>query len=139
MQNKSVSVLALLAAIAAGALFTPHGSALAASYGEAFWRCGSGYTFETSGSAVHCKKPEWTEMRAFMPCALATPALKIDLIGLTDMCAGSTPITGTVSMEPACYPTDLVNGFTKRKVDGKDYCGRNHPAEIVAPSQMISL
>jgi hypothetical protein len=121
-----------------GAVFAPRASARASSYGEAFWRCASGYAFETSGSAVHCKKPSWTETKAFMPCVLATPTLKIDLVGDTDMCAGSTPL-GVVSAEPACYATDVAGGFTKRHVDGKDFCGKNHPAEVVAPSQLITL
>jgi hypothetical protein len=109
----------------------------AAPIGEAYWRCPSGYSFETSGSAVHCKKPEWTETKPFMPCVLATPTLKIDLMNNTDMCAGSVGLT--VSAEPSCYPTDMANGFTKRHVSGKDFCGKSHPAEVIAPNQMISL
>jgi hypothetical protein len=105
--------------------------------GEAFWRCPSGYAFETSGSAVHCKKPSWTETKAFMPCVLATPTLKIDLVGQTDMCAGNVGLT--VSAEPSCYPTDIANGFTKRRVSGKDFCGKAHPAEVIAPNQIITL
>ena len=139
MRSKSIPALALLLATVAAAVFAPGASARASSYSEPFWRCASGYAFETSGSAVHCKKPEWTETKAFMSCSLATPTLKIDLVGDTDMCAGSTPITGVISAEPACYPTDLASGFTKRHVDGKDYCGKNHPAEVVAPSQLITL
>ena len=139
MRNKSIHVLALLVAMVAGAAFAPRASARASSFDEPFWRCASGYAFETSGSAVHCKKPSWTETKAFMPCILATPTLKIDLVGDTDMCAGSTALTGVISAEPACYPTDVVNGFTKRHVSGKDFCGKLHPAEIVAPSQIITL
>ena len=105
--------------------------------GEAFWRCPSGYAFETSGSAVHCKKPAWTETKPFMACVLATPTLKIDLVGETDMCAGNVGVT--VSAEPSCYPTDVAAGFTKRRVSGKDFCGKSHPAEVIAPNQMISL
>ena len=105
--------------------------------GEAFWRCPSGYAFETSGSAVHCKKPSWTETKPFMPCVLATPTLKLDLVGQTDMCAGNVGLT--VSAEPSCYPTDMANGFTKRHVSGKDFCGKSHPAEVIAPNQLISL
>src|SRR4051812_5565218 len=135
MRNKSISVMALLLAMAAGAVFAPRASARTSSYGEPFWRCASGFSFETSGSAVHCKKPEWTETKAFMSCSLGTPTLKIDAIGNTDMCAGGTAL-GVVSLEPACYPTDVVAGFTKRHVSGKDFCGKSHPAEVVAPSQL---
>jgi hypothetical protein len=112
-------------------------SAASSMMSEAFWKCPSGYTFEVSGSAVHCKKPAWTETKAFMPCVLATPTLKVDLLGNTDMCAGSVGVT--VTAEPVCYPTDIANGFTKRLVSGKDFCGKTHPAEVIAPNQMITF
>ena len=28
---------------------------------EVYWRCPTGFTFETSNSAVRCRKPAWTE------------------------------------------------------------------------------
>lgn len=112
-------------------------SAASAAMSEPFWKCPSGYTFEASGSAVHCKKPAWTETKPFMPCVLATPTLKIDLLNQRDMCAGNVGVT--VTAEPVCYPTDMANGFTKRVVSGKDFCGKGHPAEIIAPNQMISF
>ena len=112
-------------------------STVRALQGEAFWRCPSGYAFETSGSAVHCKKPAWTETRAFMPCGVPTPDLKVDLMSQTDMCAGS--LGTTISAEPMCYPTDVAAGFTKRRVTGKDFCGKSHPAEVIAPNLMITL
>ena len=43
-------------------------SAASSVMSEPFWRCPSGYAFETSGSAVHCKKPAYTSTKAFMPC-----------------------------------------------------------------------
>jgi hypothetical protein len=137
MRNKSILVMPLLVAIVAGAVFAPRASARTSSASEVYWRCSSGFAFETSGSAVHCKKPQWTETKAFMGCSIGL-ILKIDLVGSTDMCAGNT-VAGVVSLEPACYPSDVVVGFTKRRVDGKDYCGKLHPAEVIAPSQVISL
>lgn len=136
MQSKSVSILALVVTMVAGAAFATRASART-SYSEPFWRCSSGYAFETSGSAVHCKKPSWTETRAYMSCAIGL-TLKYDQVGNTDMCTGITPL-GAVSVEPACNPTDVLGGFTKRIVDGKDFCGKTHAAEIVAPSIVISL
>jgi hypothetical protein len=109
----------------------------AAPVGEAYWRCPSGYAFETSGSAVHCKKAAWTETKPFLSCLLPTPDLKLDLVNQTDMCSGS--IGMAVTAEPACYPQDIAAGFTKRHVSGKDFCGKNHPSEVIAPNQMISL
>ena len=104
---------------------------------ESYWRCPSGFAFETSGSAVHCKKPSWTETKPFMACMIPTPTLKLDLVGTTDMCAGGIGVV--VSAEPLCNPVDIANGFVKRHVAGKDYCGKNHPSEVIAPNQMISL
>jgi hypothetical protein len=104
---------------------------------ESFWKCPSGYTFEVSGSAVHCKKPSWTETKPFMACGFPTATLKLDLVGNTDMCAGD--VGTTVTVEPQCYPTDVFNGFSKRRVSGKDFCGKSHPAEVIAPNTMISM
>jgi hypothetical protein len=72
-----------------------------------------------------------------MACMIPTPTLKLDLVGTTDMCAGGIGVV--VSAEPVCNPVDIANGFVKRHVEGKDYCGKNHPAEVIAPNQMISL
>ena len=138
MRNKSLSVMALLVAMVSGAVFAPRASARTPSETEVYWKCSSGYAFEVSGNAVHCKKASWTETKPFMGCAIGL-TLKYDAVGNTDMCTGTTPVTGIVSIEPGCYPTDLVNGFTKRTVSGKDFCGKLHPAQIIAPSQAISL
>jgi hypothetical protein len=138
MRNKSISAMALVLAMLAGAVFAPYASARTSSYSEAFWRCSTGYAFEVSGAAVHCKKPQWTETKAYLGCPIGT-ALDIDGLGDHDVCAGTNPVTGIVSIEPACNPADVVNGFSKRTLSGKDYCGKNHPAEVVAPSNMITL
>jgi len=137
MRNKSILVTPLLVAIVAAAVFAPRASARTSSLSEVYWKCSSGFAFETSGSAVHCKKPQWTETKPFMGCSIGL-ILKIDLVGSTDMCAGNT-VAGVVSLEPACYPSDVVVGFTKRHVDGKDFCGKTHPSQIVAPSLAITL
>jgi hypothetical protein len=133
----SMATLAVVAALSIGVSRPSDATASPTATAEVYWRCESGFVFETSGSAVHCKKPSWTETKPFMACVLATPTLKIDLVGMTDMCAGSVGVT--VSAEPSCYPTDIAAGFTKRKVSGKDFCGKNHPVEIVAPSQQVTF
>jgi hypothetical protein len=139
MYRKTLVLAAVVftATLSLGGSALPKAAASTTSAAEAYWRCPSGFAFETSGSAVHCKKPSWTETKPFMACTLATPTLKIDLLSNTDMCAGSVGLT--VTAEPQCYPTDIVNGFTKRHVSGKDFCGKAHPAEVVAPNQLISL
>jgi len=134
-------VLAVAAAIGAtglAATFHPARlSAAAAVNAEVYWRCPSGYAFETSGSAVHCKKPAWTETKPAMSCVIPTPNLKFDLVGTTDMCSGGIGIA--VTAEPLCYPTDLSNGYVKHHVAGKDFCGKFHPVEIIAPNQVITF
>ena len=133
----SMATLAVVAALSTGVSGPADATASPTATAEVYWRCAAGFAFETSGSAVHCKKPSWTETKPFMACVLATPTLKIDLVGMTDMCAGSVGVT--VSAEPSCYPTDMAAGFTKRHVSGKDFCGKNHPVEIVAPSQQVTF
>ena len=105
--------------------------------GEAFWRCPSGFAFETSGSAVHCKKPSWTETKPVLACMIPTPDFKVDLMGTTDMCAGGIGLT--ITNETLCNPVDVANGFTKRRVAGRDYCGKTYPAEYIAPNLLITL
>jgi hypothetical protein len=112
-------------------------SAATPAMAEPFWRCPPGYTFETSGSAVHCKKPAWTQTKAVMPCMNPTPDLKTDLVNLTDMCSGGIGIA--VTAEPLCPPLDVADGFTKRHVAGRDFCGKFHPAEIIPPNLPISF
>jgi len=139
-------LLSLVACSAAANVFAAAGkpatvaaapTALSTKAAESYWRCPAGYTFEVSGSAVRCKKPSWTETKPFMACGFPTANLKLDLVGQTDMCAGD--IGATVTIEPQCYPADVVNGFTKRRVSGKDFCGKPHPAEVIAPNQHVVL
>jgi hypothetical protein len=140
MYRIALSLLVLTGAvIVTGITGTPAPVAAATpvATAEAFWRCSSGFAFETSGSAVHCKKPGWTETKPLIQCLVPTPDLKLDLVGTTDMCSGGIGIA--VTAEPLCNPVDMANGFTKRKVSGRDYCGKYHPAEVMAPNQMISI
>ena len=136
MRNKSLSVATLLVAVVAGAVFAPGASARTSLDSEVYYTCPAGYAFETSGAAARCKKPQWTETKAFVGCALGM-TLRYDVVGNTDMCSATNPVTGVVSVEPGCYPSDLVGGFTKRHVTGKDFCGKNHPQEIMPPSRAV--
>jgi hypothetical protein len=133
-----VSAGAAMVFAAAGTPTTVASAATAAPLvktAESYWKCPSGYTFQVSGSAVHCKKPSWTETKPFMACGFPTATLKLDLVGQTDMCAGS--VGTTVTVEPQCYPTDVMNGYTKRRVSGRDFCGKSHAAEVIAPNQLV--
>ena len=106
--------------------------------GEVYYRCQTGFQFETSGEAVHCKKAAYVNKANYAPCAFPTPTTQIDAVGNVDMCAG-TGVVGVVSTEPICYAADITLGYTKRHVVGKDYCGKNHPAQIKAPDQTVVL
>ena len=132
-----LATLVLAATLSSGPSGLRNATASTTSAAESYWRCPSGYAFQTSGSAVHCKKAAWTETKALVPCLAPTPSLKVDLVSNTDMCAGDVGLT--ISAEPMCYPTDLANGFTKRRVAGRDFCGKYHPSEVIAPNQKITL
>ena len=140
MYRTFLSLLVLVAAVAAiGATVKPARTAVAAPVvvAEPYWRCPSGYQFQTSSSAVHCKKASWTETKPMLPCLVPTPDLKTDLVNNTDMCSGGIGVQ--VTAEPLCNPVDMAAGFTKRKVSGRDFCGKFHPSEIIAPNTMISI
>ena len=138
MLNRIISCIALIAAIAVTAAFAPHSTARRASDGETYFRCPSGYAFETSGASVHCKKPSWTETKPLAGCIVGLYA-SVDRIGTKDMCSGTNALTGEVSMEQQCNAADVANGFSKHIVAGKDFCGKTHPAEYIAPNVAITL
>jgi hypothetical protein len=140
MFRKSTTLITLAAtALAFAATSESPKSARAAApvVVESYWRCPSSFAFETSGTAVHCKKPAWTETKPFIACLPPTPDLKMDLVGTTDMCSGGIGIA--VTAEPQCNPVDVANGFSKRHVGGRDYCAKFHEAEVIPPNQQISL
>jgi hypothetical protein len=136
MWHKSTYLAAVLGAVLSTSV-SRLGGAVATPSAEAFWRCPSGYTFETSGTAVHCKRAAWTETRAAGICAGPTQSLKVDLVGTTDMCAAG--VGQSDGVEPVCDSADVAVGFTKRRVAGKDFCAKSHPADIIAPNQKVSL
>lgn len=136
MWHKSTYLAVVLGAVLSASV-SRLGSAVATRSAEAFWRCPSGYTFETSGTAVHCKRAAWTETRASSACAVPSQSLRVDLVGTTDMCAAGIGQHDTV--EPVCDSADVAAGFTKRRVAGKDFCAKSHPADIIAPNQKVSL
>jgi hypothetical protein len=124
--------------LGAAATPVPSPAPKADSMAEAFWKCPSGYAFQVNGgNAVNCKKAAYTAQKPYVPCSGATPTTKIDLVGTTDMCAG-TGVIGTVTLEPICNPTDVTNGYTKRHVAGTDFCGKYIPASIIAPNQQVT-
>ena len=131
-----IAALITLTGIAASTTYQADAATPAAS--EIYWRCEQGFAFETSGSSVHCKKPGYTDRRALAGCK---PGLypMVDRIGDKDMCSGTNIVTGEVSMERGCVASDLLLGYTKRIVDGTDYCGKLIPAEFRAPSVAVTV
>jgi hypothetical protein len=150
--SRSFSVIALAVVVAAllGAMSavtiaavpgSPHGNA---SLTKTYFRCQSGYTFATSGDAVHCIKPASTEVlrRPLMTCpnvgGVGTFA-STDHVRTKDMCTGRNPLTGEIAVERACWPADVAAGYTKRIVSGVDRCEKTvrHPESIRAPSVAV--
>ena len=105
---------------------------------ETFWKCPTGFGFETSGNAVHCKKSPYVDHKPLGKCPIGLYAYA-DRIGTKDMCAATNPVTGEIGVERGCVSTDLVLGYTKRIVVGADYCGKTIPAEFQPPTVAISL
>lgn len=128
-------VLTFVAGLAAAPAAGARVSTLAT---EVFYKCESGYAFETSGNAAHCKKPAYTDRRTLADCIVGLYP-SADRIGSKDMCAATNPVSGEISVERACRPTDLAAGYTKRIVAGVDYCGKLMPQQIEAPSRPVSL
>ena len=117
---------------------TPFASPSAGAAVESYWTCPDKYAFEVaSGNAVHCKKPAWTETRKYVGCTGLFPTTKIDLVGATDMCAGSG-LAGVATSEPICSLADVADGFRKRYVSGTDFCAKDHPAEVIAPNTRVT-
>ncbi|HEX6574882.1 MAG TPA: hypothetical protein VF042_07900 [Gemmatimonadaceae bacterium] len=138
MKKGAASLIVTLALASFAALSGGAESAAARPMAEVYYRCQSGYAFETNGSAVHCKKPAWTEQRSLANCPIGLYPT-VDRIGSKDMCAATNAISGEIDVEQGCTPADIVLGFTKKIVAGKDYCAKGHPAEITAPSVAISI
>jgi hypothetical protein len=116
----------------------PH-SAASTMEAEVFFKCPSGYAFEVSGSAAHCKKPAYTDRRELGGCLVAFPTFRQDRVGSKDMCSGTNPLTGEVLMEAGCKVEDTSAGYTKRIVAGRDFCGKLMPQQIQAPNVAVSL
>jgi hypothetical protein len=140
MQRMIAALLAGSACVIAAGIFDAHAATpgVPVAAAETYWRCEPGFSFETSGSSVHCKKPAWVDRRGLVECKLGLyPA--VDRIGDKDMCSGTNVVTGEISVERACSPADVLLGFTKKIVDGADYCAKTVAAQFRAPSVMVTL
>ena len=137
MRSMIISLAAIGIAFAAGTV-SATGAAARNAAAETYWKCPTGFAFETSGSAVHCKKSPYVDHKALGKCPIGLYAYA-DRIGTKDMCAATNPVTGELGVERGCISTDLVLGYTKRIVAGADYCGKAIPAEFQPPTVAISL
>ena len=137
MRKIIISLAVIGIAVAAGTTSATNATARNAA-GEVFWKCSSGFAFETSGSAVHCKKASYTDKKALAGCPLGLYGY-VDRIGAKDMCSATNAVTGELGVERGCKATDVAMGYTKRQVDGLDFCGKFMPSEIQAPSVSIII
>ena len=137
MRKIIISLAVIAIAFAAGTM-SATGAVARNAAAEAFWKCSTGFAFETSGSAVHCKKAAYTDKKPLGKCPVGLYAYA-DRIGNKDMCSATNVVTGEVGVERACMASDVVLGYTKRLVNGTDFCGKLIPAEIQAPPVVVNL
>jgi hypothetical protein len=138
MSGIRICAAVFAAVVAVAAIRIPDASARSAAYTELYYRCPAGYAFETSGAAVRCKKPAYSITRPLANCSLGLyPAT--DRIGDKDMCAATNPISGEIGVERGCVPSDLLAGYTKKIVDGQDYCTKAMPEDIKPPSVAVVI
>ena len=136
----SILTVAAIAGFATAAASAVTGHSIGTvSTAEVYFACPAEYAFATSGSdAAHCKKPAHTDMRVLGACPVGFPTYRVDRLENKDMCAGTNPVTGEVLVEPGCKVEDLTQGYTKRVVAGRDYCGKLIPQQIQAPNRAVS-
>jgi hypothetical protein len=137
MSRKSRALAAFLfgATLSVGVSGPPNAAATTMGAAQSWWRCPAGFAFETSGTAVHCRKPYSIQTKPFIGCLAPTPALMVDAQLVTDMCFDGR----LMMMEPQCNPLDVANGYFKKHVSGKDYCGKEFPEEVIAPNQHLTM
>ena len=103
----------------------------ASLFADTYFACPSGYHFEVDSNAARCVKPAGEVRTALTACLALVP--RTDHVGNTDMCVGSSPITGEVAVERSC-----PLGFNKRIVPGIDVCEQPTPGDIAPPSIRVS-
>lgn len=138
MSGIRICAAVLAAAVAVAAVRIPDASARSAASTELYYRCPAGYAFETSGSAVRCRKPAYSINKPLANCTIGLYAAT-DRIGDKDMCAATNPVSGEIGVERGCAPADLLAGYTKKIVDGPDYCAKPMRADIKPPSVAIVI
>ena len=144
---RTVLVAAFAGAIALAATTTASVGLARSATASKYYKCGSGYTFQSSGEAARCYKPGREELRELLPCGSMNVAginvpvplyPKADHSGNTDYCAGQAGLPGvatnTVAVVRSC-PT----GYVKRTQSGRDVCYRNIPAEVIPPTTEAML
>ena len=103
---------------------------------ETFFRCESGWSFEVhNNTAAHCERGGTLVTAPLNPCANVGGVglfASTDRVGTKDMCTGTNPVTGEISVERGC-----PLGYTKRIVTGVDRCEQTLPKEFRAPSVAV--
>lgn len=140
MRRSTITASALILTFVAGVVAAPSAAARVSLFSDLYYKCQSGFVFETAGSSARCRKPSHTDRRALADCPpppLMYPAA--DRIGTKDMCAVTNPLTGEIGVERSCKVEDRNTGYTKRVVTGLDFCGKVMPEQIQAPDRAVVL
>lgn len=139
MRGTLSTTMALAVLLAAGAATSTSAAPdLTGVAADRFYRCPSGFAFESRQGAARCHKPAGQITRTLADCIVGLYPVT-DRVGNKDMCAGTNPVTGEVSVERGCKADDLANGFTKRIVAGKDFCAKATPEEVQPPTVAVTL
>jgi hypothetical protein len=102
-----------------------------------FYRCESGWTFESGTNAARCRRGGGVQTAAMLACPQATlptgqrvgTAYRQDYNGQKDMCVTEVPGAALIGLEIPCPVT-----YNKVIQVGRDTCVRPNPIEVKAPS-----
>lgn len=139
---RTLLVAAFAGAIALTATATASVGLARSATASKYFKCGSGYTFQSSGEAVRCYKPAREQHAELMPCGSMNVAginvpvplyAKADHSGNTDYCAGQAGLPGVATNTVAVVRT-CPAGYAKRTQSGKDVCFKTIPAEVIPPT-----
>jgi len=127
--------------IIAGLFLSQIQTATAATY----YKCMSGYNFQTVSDAARCYKPQSTSYKSLNRCAsvhipIANKSIghfyKKNHQGNKDMCVGTFKIAGitnTNAVEITC-----PSGYAKQILSGKDRCRKTIPSKVKAPDIRVN-
>jgi hypothetical protein len=107
---------------------------------DTYYRCESGWTFETGTNAARCKRGGGLIRRSMLACPQATlptghkvgTAFRQNYNGQKDMCVTEIPGAALVALEIPCPPA-----FNKAVQAGRDDCVQPNPIQVKPPSVAV--